>query len=172
MGTIKSMVFLMAMVAFGLPAGLCNAQDDDLSMYKACKYCGMDRTLFSHSRVLITYDDGTSAGTCSLHCAAVELALSLDKTPKSIEVGDHKTKKLIDTEKAYWIIGGSKPGVMTKRAKWAFENKADAEDFIKVNGGALQGFEEAIKCSYDDMYPDTKMIREKRKMKKMGKMNM
>jgi len=117
--------------------------------------------------MLIIYDDGSELGLCSIHCAAVDLALNIDKTPKSIQVGDYNTKNLIDAEGAIWVIGGQKPGVMTKRAKWAFEKKADAEAFIKTNGGNLSGFEEAIKAAYEDMYTDTKMIREKRKMKKM-----
>jgi copper chaperone NosL len=119
----------------------------------------------------VTYEDGLSIGTCSLHCTAIELALNIDKTPRSIEVADFKTKKLIDAEKAFWVIGGNKPGVMTKRAKWAFESKDDAEAFIKENGGKLASFDEAIKASYEDMYADTKMIREKRKMIKMKKMS-
>ena len=61
-------------------------------------------------------------------------------------------------------------GVMTKQAKWAFENKADADKFIEDNGGAIASFDNAMKASYEDMYQDTKMIREKRKMKRMKKM--
>ena len=60
------------------------------------------------------------------------------------------------------MIGGNKMGVMTKRAKWAFENKGDAERFIKENGGQPADFEQAIKAAYEDMYQDTKMIRERR----------
>ena len=81
-------------------------------------------------------------------------------------MGDYTTRNLIDAEKAFWVIGGSKPGVMSKWAKWAFENKADAEKFIAENGGTLSTFDEAIKAAYEDMYSDTKMIREKRKMMK------
>ena len=162
------LVFLLAGLILSLSAGFCLAQDD-VATQASCKYCGMDRKTFAHSRMLVTYEDGSSMGTCSLHCTAVELALNIDKTPKSIEVGDFKTKKLIDAEKAFWVIGGSKPGVMTKRAKWAFESKADADAFIKENGGTLATFDEAIKASYEDMYADTKMIREKRKMMKKMK---
>jgi copper chaperone NosL len=144
------------------------AQGDDIKQFPSCKYCGMDREKFGHSRMLIEYDDGTSVGTCSLHCASVELALSIDKTPKALMVGDALTKKLVDAEKAAWVIGGSKQGVMTKRAKWAFEKKEDAEKFVKENGGALSSFDEAIKFAYEDMYQDTTMIREKRKMKMKG----
>jgi hypothetical protein len=127
----------------------------------------MDREKFAHSRMLVEYEDGTSLGTCSLHCLAVELATHIDKTPKAIFVGDFKEKTLVDVEKAFWVIGGSKMGVMTKRAKWAFGKKEDAEKFKAENGGDLASFEQAIKASYEDMYADTKMIRERRKMKKM-----
>jgi copper chaperone NosL len=144
------------------------AQGDDIKQFPSCKYCGMDREKFGHSRMLIEYDDGSSVGTCSVHCAAVELALTIDKTPKTIMVGDLNTKKLIDAEKATWVINGNKPGVMTKRAKWAFEKKEDAEKFIKENGGSLSTFDEAVKLAYEDMYQDIKMIREKRRMKMAG----
>jgi nitrous oxide reductase accessory protein NosL len=82
-------------------------------------------------------------------------------------VGDYGKKTLLDAEKAAWVIGGSKMGVMTKRAKWAFEQKEDGEKFMKENGGIIATFDEAMKASYEDMYADTKMIRERRKMKRM-----
>jgi len=157
----------MAVIGFCLLiTGLTFAQDDTKKI-PSCKYCGMDREKFSHSRMLIEYDDGTSVGMCSLHCLAVDLAVTIDKTPKAILVGDYNTKKLIDAENSSWVIGGNKMGVMTKRAKWAFEQKGDAEKFVKENGGSMATFEEAMKASYEDMYGDSKMIRERRKMKKM-----
>jgi nitrous oxide reductase accessory protein NosL len=116
--------------------------------------------------MLIVYDDGTEVGACSLHCAAIDLAINIDKSPKTIYVGDFNTKKLIDAEQAFWVIGGNKPGVMTKRAKWAFEKKADAEAFIAKEGGTIANLDQAIKASYEDIYTDTRMIRERRKMKR------
>jgi copper chaperone NosL len=139
----------------------------DVDKHTNCKYCGMDRKMFGHSRMLLVYEDGSELGTCSLHCVAVDLALNIDKMPKTVQVADYNTKVLIDAEKAVWVIGGEKPGVMSKRAKWAFEKKADAEAFVKQNKGTLADFETAIKASYEDMYSDTKMIREKRKAKHM-----
>src|SRR4030042_1517148 len=127
---------LVAIILFLFPGTLLLAQSqEDIQKYPSCKYCGMDRAKFSHSRMLVEYEDGTSVGTCSIHCIAVNLSLNIDKTPKSIGVGDYNTKALIDAEKAIWVIGGSRPGVMTKRAKWAFAEKAAAEAFIKENQG-------------------------------------
>ena len=140
---------------------------DDIQKNPSCKYCGMDRNQFAHSRVYIQYDDGTIVGTCSIHCAAIDLALNIDKTPKTLQVGDYRTKVLIDAERALWVIGGNKMGVMSKRAKWAFGKKEDAEKYIVENGGGMATFDEAMKAAYEDMYSDTKMIRERRKMRKM-----
>jgi copper chaperone NosL len=157
-----AMVFVLSLTAAALA-------QDDVKKYPSCKYCGMDREKFAHSRMLIEYADGTVVGTCSIHCAAVDLALNIDKTPKAVLVGDYNTKALIDAEKATWVLGGSKMGVMTRNAKWAFLQKGDAEKFIGQNGGKLASYDDAMKASYEDMYADTKMIRDKRKMMKMKK---
>ena len=140
---------------------------EDIQKYSSCKYCGMNRQQFAHSRIFIEYDDASSVGTCSIHCAAVDLAINIDKTPKAIQVGDYNSKTLIDAEKASWVLGGTKMGVMTKRAKWAFEKKEEAEKFIRENGGEMATFDVTMKAAYEDMYQDTKMIRERRKMRKM-----
>jgi nitrous oxide reductase accessory protein NosL len=141
----------------------------DIQQHAACAYCGMDRQKFSHSRMVIDYDDGSSAGLCSLHCAALDLANQLDKMPLAILVADYNTKQLMNAEEATWALGGNKKGVMTMRAKWAFLKQADANEFITANSGEIVAFEGAVKAAYEDMYRDTKMIRTKRKEMKMMK---
>lgn len=163
---MKKLVFWVVGIFILTGFGLSWAQED-VSKHPNCTYCGMDRAKFAHSRVLIEYDDGSSFGACSLHCAAIDMAVNIDKAPEAIRVGDYGNKNLIDAEKAIWVIGGDQMGVMTKRAKWAFENLADANSFIKGHGGNLSTFEQAIKASYEDMYQDTRMIHERRKMKRM-----
>lgn len=164
----RKLLFVLVISMLAATAAVAFAQKaEDIQKHPMCTYCGMDREQFAHSRFLISYDDGTAFGACSVHCAAVDMALNIDKTPKSIQVGDYGTKKLIDAETAAWVVGGNKPGVMTKRAKWAFEKKEDAEKFVKENGGEIATFDQAMKTTYEDMYADTKMINEKRKMKRM-----
>ncbi len=163
MKSVIRIVVLLSLLLFAASA----AAQDDVQKHPSCKYCGMDRAKFAHSRVLIQYGDGSSVGTCSLHCAAIDLALNIDKTPDSILVADYKTKTLVPVEKATWVLGGTKQGVMTKRAKWAFSGRDGAESFIKENSGQIAVFEAAMKASYEDMYDDTRMIREKRRMMKI-----
>ena len=159
-------ILLMTLVFSIAVAGLALAQDD-IQKHPSCNYCGMNRQQFAHSRIFIEFDDGSTVGTCSIHCAAVDLAIHIDKTPKTIWVGDMNEKKLIDAEKAVWVIGGSKMGVMTQRAKWAFEKSDDAEKFIIESGGRTANFNEAMRAAYEDMHEDTMMVRERRKMRHM-----
>lgn len=166
MGRTALVVVLVLLVGFGLGIA---AEQEDITKNPACPYCGMDRAKFAHSRMQVKYDDGSVLGTCSVHCAAVDLALVIDKTPTYFGVGDFNTQKLIDAEKAFWVIGGDKPGVMTARAKWAFENKADADKYIQAHGGKAATFDEVLEATYADMYKDTKMIRDKRKAKREKK---
>jgi copper chaperone NosL len=170
-GTMFGLALALFVAMSSFTAGSLNASgiDSDIAMYKSCQHCGMDREKFAQSRMLIEYDDGTTVASCSLHCTAVDLANNIDKTPKTIKVADFGSKELINAEKAVWVIGGSKQGVMTRNAKWAFNSRDNAAAFIKENGGTLADFEGAIKTAYEDMYNDTRMIRDKRKQMKMKK---
>jgi nitrous oxide reductase accessory protein NosL len=107
----------------------------------------MDRTRFGHSRMVVTYTDGSSAGTCSLNCVVTDMKTTKDKTVKSFQVADYNTRKLTDAKTAAWVIGGSKKGVMTPVAKWAFADKKDADAFIKQNGGKPATFGDALKAT-------------------------
>ena len=172
-GGIGSIVMLTtALMSLALIFPLPAAADEDQVRHPACPYCGMDRTKFAHSRALVTYNDGTAVGTCSLHCAAIDLSLKIDKTPVSIEVADYNTKKLIDAETAHWVIGGRKMGVMTRRAKWAFADQAGADVFVAASGGNPGVFSVAVKSAFEDMYADLQMIREKRRKMRAMKSQM
>jgi len=165
--TVKSFGLIVMIVGLGLLGARSGAAQtlEDVKTHPSCTYCGMDRHQFAHSRMFIEYDDGSSVGVCSLHCAAVDLALNLDKTPVAVKVADYFTRELIDAERAFWVMGGEKPGVMTRRAKWAFGKQEDAERFIRESGGTAAAFDEVMKAAYQDMYDDTRMIRDKRKGK-------
>jgi len=70
-------------------------------------------------------------------------------------VADYNTKKLIDAKSAAWVIGGTKKGVMTPVAKWAFADKKEADAFIKANGGKPATFGEALKAAEKELSDKT-----------------
>ncbi len=164
---MNKVVLLFAAIIAWVMGGVAFAQRDDIQRHPSCSLCGMDREKYAHSRMFIEYAENKTTGTCSIHCAASEISVNRDKTMLKVFVADYLTKKLIPADQAFWVVGGNKMGVMTKRAKWAFGKKGEAERFIKGNGGQLGTFHGAMKATFEDMYEDIKMIREKRKTKEM-----
>jgi nitrous oxide reductase accessory protein NosL len=113
----------------------------------ACDVCGMDRISLADSRVLITYSNKSVVGTCSIHCAHTDVVSKKSLKVETLQVADHDTRALIDAKKAYWVIGGREPGVMSDTAKSAFAERKRAEAFIMAKGGHLAGFEEVWKAA-------------------------
>jgi copper chaperone NosL len=119
----------------------------DIDANRHCFHCGMDRKAYGFSRMLLRFNDGAVVGVCSIHCAAAELDVKPARTLARIEVADRDTRLLIDAEKAFWVVGGDKPGVMTAIAKWAFADKKHAEKFVKEHGGRAVSFKEALNAA-------------------------
>jgi len=149
--------------------------EDDLKKYPKCPYCGMNRTMWNHSRHLVHYDDDLVDGTCSLHCLAISLSLNLDRGTKAIYAADFgsagKIKPLVNVDKATYLAGSDLPGTMTKQSKMAFSSPEAVKAAEKSHGGVLVSFDEALTRAYLSMAKDTAMIRKKRaaKRKKMKK---
>lgn len=141
-------------------------QVDDIAKYPKCPYCGMDRKQFHHSRMVVHYGDDLADGTCSLHCAAISLALNIDRDPKALWVGDNAsegdTKPLVEVEKASFLLGSTLPGVMTARSKVAYGNADAAKASQAANGGEVVDFDQALLGAYTDMSADVTRIRKNR----------
>ena len=143
---------------------------DELKKYPKCPYCGMDRTMWNHSRYLVHYQDNLVDPTCSLHCAAISLSLNLDRGPKAIYAADfgsdQKIKPLVNVDKATYLVGSDFPGTMTKQSKMAFASPEAAKAANKNHGGELMGFSDALTKAYLSMAKDTAMVRKKRAAKR------
>ena len=142
-----NLFFLLVIFLFST-YGQCLAED------VSCPHCGMYRTEATHSWVIIEYDDGSRTEMCSIYCAAIDLVINRDLLVTTISVADYLSGKQINAYKAYWVIGGDLPGVMTTNAKWAFAKEEDAREFIKEHGGRSAVFEEAIRAEFSDLYED------------------
>lgn len=150
--------------------------ENDIEKFQKCPYCGMDRKQYHHSRMLVHYSDDLADGTCSLHCMAISLSLSVDREPKAIYVADNASdadlKPMVEVDKAVFLIGSQIKGVMTKNSKIAFASEEAAKAFQAANGGELGSFDKALLGAYTDMAQDVAMIRrnrEERRKKMMQK---
>lgn len=147
---------------------------DELAKYPRCRYCGMERAKFSHTRHLLVYEDDSVDGTCSLHCAAISLSLNMDRGPKALYVGDagapvpkDSPKPLVLADKAHYVLDPSKPGTMTKASKFAYASRAAAEAAASADAAAKAGarivnFDAALTAAYLGMAEDTVMLRKRR----------
>jgi nitrous oxide reductase accessory protein NosL len=135
---ITGILFMLGMTATMAAAAVSKVESPD-----SCDVCGMSRPAFAKSRMLITYEDGSTFGTCSIACISDQLAKK-EKKVKSVQVGEYTTEKLIDAKSAVWVINPKKRGVMSPVAKWAFTGKTEADAYIKKNGGKLATWDEAL----------------------------
>lgn len=137
-------LILLSMLSAALAA-------DDIVEHRSCVHCGMDRKAYGFSRMLVQYEDGSSVGLCSLRCVVVELDANPKRAVKAILAADRTERTLIDAEKAVWIMGGVKRGVMTDRPKWTFASRAAAEAFIENYGGTIVTWSEALAAAREDL---------------------
>ncbi len=152
---------------------------DELTKYPRCRYCGMMRAKFNSTRMLLVYENNGVDATCSLHCAAIGLALNMDLGLKEMYVGDAGAagdiKPLTDAGKAHYVIDPSKPGVMTKVSKLAYSDRAKADAAAAAEASAKAGakvvdFDAALTDAYLGMAQDTIMIRKRRAEMRKKKM--
>ena len=152
---MKHLIITVILFALGTAATGAFAAVPSVEPPDSCAVCGMSRPGFATSRMLITYDDGSTFGTCSIACVSRELAKN-EKKVKSVQVGDYTTSKLIDARTAVWVINPKKRGVMSAVAKWAFTGKTEADAYIKQNGGMLATWDEAQAAACEEQAESAK----------------
>lgn len=147
-----TLAFILVLAMFAL-SGITARAQDDIEKHRSCTVCGMDRKAYGYSRMLIVYEDGSRTGVCSLHCAVEELAARKEPQVKSILVADRDSRTLIDADKAIWVMGGRKRGIMTGLPKWAFATGDAARSFVEANGGKIVSWPEALAAAREEAAP-------------------
>ena len=126
-----------------------------------CTKCGMTLPMFyktNHASKVA----GLAKQYCSIHCLAD--ALNHDSNVTDIKVVDNTTLKFIDANSAWYVIGSSKAGTMSKISKYAFALKSDAQTFSKEFGGEIKDFNSTLKMVQDNIAKESEMIAQKQAM--------
>jgi len=127
----------------------------------ACPNCGMHLVKFyktSH-----THEDHQY---CSLHCLYEATG---GKIPQDAKVVDVTSLKLIDANKASYVVGSRIKGTMTQISNYAFLSDQDASDFVDKNGGRMATFKEAYAVASEDFPRETSIVPPKQDTKKVTK---
>jgi nitrous oxide reductase accessory protein NosL len=146
---VRRLALVLGLALLG--AAAVEAAGDDVAVHRECGFCGMDRQAYGYSRALVRWADGAEVGTCSLHCAVVELDAHPGRALGALLVADRGTHALVDAAAATWVLGGRRKGVMTARPKWAFATRAGAVAFVEAEGGAVVGWDDALAAAREDL---------------------
>jgi len=132
-----------------------------------CPKCGMTLPMFYRTNHAAKVD-GKMEQFCSMYCLVEEM--NAGKKVEDIQVVDNTTLKFIPAEKAFYVVGSSKPATMAKKiSKYAFGTKEAAEEFAKKFGGNVMSFQEALAIAKKDFASDTEAKKMRQaKMAKMG----
>jgi nitrous oxide reductase accessory protein NosL len=116
-----------------------------------CDNCGMDRNKWARTR----HEFETSKGkfyTCSIHCVAA-MDIKLKEESKNVKAAEYLyPERMLDAEKAFYVIGSTAPGTMTPKSKIAFSSKDEAEKFAKRYGGVVGIFKDAMSEAYKEIH--------------------
>jgi nitrous oxide reductase accessory protein NosL len=127
-------------------------QDGKSKMY--CPKCGMTLPMFYRTNHAATVD-GKVQQFCSAYCL-VE-AMNDGAKISDVKVVDNSTLKFIDANKAFYVVGSSKPATMAKKiSKYAFGTKEAAEKFAAEFGGTVMGYDQMLAGAKKDFESDTK----------------
>ncbi len=147
---LRALALLACTATWG---GVATADDQPPSIGKElrCPVCGMIPANYPKWRTQITFKDGTVAAFDS----PAEMFRFLGNMAKydsrhtsaniaEIQATDFIRKSLIDARRASYVSGSSARGPMGPDLP-AFENKADAEFFVRTAGGRTLNFDQAAK---------------------------
>jgi nitrous oxide reductase accessory protein NosL len=145
-------ICVIALALLGIAAAVVVA-GNDIDEYRSCSQCGMDRKAYGYSRMMITYENNSRVGVCSLHCAVTEMEEHRGSAVKLLQVADRTSRSLVDAEKAFWVVGGNRRGVMTQNPKWAFATQDAAQTFVRSSGGIITSWDAVLLAAREDATP-------------------
>jgi len=126
-------------------------QEGPEKMY--CPKCGMTLPMFYRTNHAAKVD-GKMEQFCSMYCLIEEM--NSGKKVSDVQVVDNTTLKFIPVEKAFYVVGSSKPATMAKKvSKYAFGTEEAAKEFAAKFGGKVMSYDEALALAKKDYESDT-----------------
>lgn len=119
------------------------------TQHERCDNCGMDRNKWARTR----HEFKTAKGpyyTCSIACVAI-MGLKLKEEPRQVKAADYfQPMKMLDADKAFYVMGSAAPGTMTSVSKLAFSDKKRAVAFAAEYGGKIVRFRDALAAARNE----------------------
>lgn len=129
-----------------------------------CSVCGMNLKMFYKTNHALELDNGTYKQYCSIRCLIADKD-NYKNHIKRILVVDAGSEKFVDAQKAFYVVGSSVAGTMSKTSKIAFKSKEDAEKFRIEHGGNIFDFEAVFKLASEQFEKENNLLSKKKEMK-------
>ena len=114
---------------------------------ESCAMCGMNLIKFYKTSYKAKVD-GKNVQYCSLHCMADAVKHGAElENPMVVDV---KSLKFIPVMEAYYVVGSSVSGTMSRVSKYAFKSLHDAKLFQRKYGGKIVDFQTAWNIAKKD----------------------
>ncbi|NPA50963.1 MAG: hypothetical protein GXO02_04975 [Epsilonproteobacteria bacterium] len=126
-----------------------------------CPKCGMTLPMFYRTNHAAKVD-GKIEQFCSIHCLVDEMKSG--KKVEDIQVVDNSTLKFIPAKDAWYVVGSSMPGTMSKVSKYAFGTEKAAKEFAKKYGGKVMRFKDVLDLVMKNFDKEQAMIAKKQMM--------
>ena len=122
-----------------------------------CPNCGMVRAMWARTWVVFENSEGKSEA-CSLHCLA-DVALKSGEAPRNVQVAIYdRPQAMHPAQAAFFVVGSSARGTMTKQSKIAFAAQKAAVSFSRSCGGQVASFDETLDLARQGVPQENKMI--------------
>jgi nitrous oxide reductase accessory protein NosL len=118
---------------------------------ESCVICGMNLQTFYKTNHAAKTKSGRKRQYCSIHCVVHDN--EINKTDLvNLKVVDTYSLKFIRADKAFYVVGSSKPATMSRISKYAFAKKSKAKTFAKKYGGKIMNLHDTYTEAMKDKY--------------------
>jgi hypothetical protein len=108
-----------------------------------CDNCGMARAMWARTWKDFENSKGRFE-VCSFTCLA-KFAAKNGETPVNVKVAlYHDPETMVAAENAYFVVGSTAKGTMTKTSKLAFASPKEAGEFADSCGGETMDFQQTF----------------------------
>ena len=116
---------------------------------ESCVICGMNLPKYYKTNHAAETKAGKKRQYCSIHCVVEDNEIKKTNL-ENLKVVDTNSLKLISVYNAFYVVGSSKAGTMSRTSKYAFANKSQADAFAKKFGGKVMNFHDTYTVSMKD----------------------
>ena len=133
----------------------------DAALTGRCPNCGMTQSMWARTWKTFRLA-GTARDACSFHCLA-EMAFKADQPLQDVRTALFMHPRgMVAAEAAWYVVGSSARGTMTKVSKAAFVSRSAALDFARACGGQIMDYAATLDLAQRSLVQENSMIDSKR----------